>query len=132
MKKTRSRKSRDTVPLMGYILYISNCTLLCISIDVHNKGTAKNLYIVSSTVHIINPFMFIRGLSCPSSVQTSITHHCVKLAIPGFPYNLLSVYCCDMGFFKKKSLGQVLAGFRLQSAFTAFRSLLPSAYYSAE
>jgi hypothetical protein len=33
-----------------------------------------------------NPCLFLRGLSCPSSVQTSLTQYCLKLTIPGFPY----------------------------------------------
>ncbi len=31
-----------------------------------------------------NPFLFIRGLSCPASVQTSLTQNCLKLTIPEF------------------------------------------------
>jgi hypothetical protein len=55
----------------------------------------------------INPFLFIRGLSCPVSVQTFVTENGLKLTIPGFPYNLCPVSCGDVGF--KKCLGQVLA-----------------------
>ncbi len=36
-----------------------------------------------------NPFLFITGISCPSSVQTSLTQHCLELTIPWFPYILL-------------------------------------------
>jgi hypothetical protein len=46
-------------------------------------------------------------LPCPSSVQTSLTQNCLKLTIPGFPFNLLPVSCSDVGF--KKILGLVLA-----------------------
>jgi hypothetical protein len=46
----------------------------------------------------INPFLFIRGLSCPSSVQASLTQNCLKLTIPGFPYNCLPVFCGEIGF----------------------------------
>ncbi len=49
----------------------------------------------------INPFLFIRGLSCPSSVQTLLTQNCLKLTIPGFPDNCLPVSCGDTGFLKK-------------------------------
>ncbi len=38
---------------------------------------------------------------CPRSVQTSFTQNCLHLTIPGFPYNLLPVFCGDIGFFKK-------------------------------
>jgi hypothetical protein len=55
----------------------------------------------------VNPFLFIRGLSCPRRVKTSLTHHCLELTMSGYPYNLLPVSCGDTSF--KKSLGQVLA-----------------------
>ncbi len=54
----------------------------------------------------INPFLVIRGHAL-DSVQTSLTRNCLKLTIPGFPYNLYPVSSGDIGF--KKSLGQVLA-----------------------
>ncbi len=55
---------------------------------------------------MFNPFIFIRGLSSPSSgVQTVLTRYCLN--IPGFPYNLLPVCCGNTGF--KKKLGLVLA-----------------------
>jgi len=78
-----------------------------------------------------NPFSFIRGLSCPRSVETSLTQNYLKLTILGFSYNLLPVSCGDIGFFKKhrSSFGLEI---RPQNAFTAFRALLPSENYSAE
>jgi hypothetical protein len=45
----------------------------------------------------INPSLFIRGLSCPSCIQASLSLICLKLTIPGFPYNCLSVSCGDIG-----------------------------------
>jgi hypothetical protein len=36
-----------------------------------------------------NPFLLIRGLSCPSRVQTSLTPNCHKLPIPGILLLLL-------------------------------------------
>ncbi len=75
----------------------------------------------------VNPFFFIRGLSCPRSVQLTFTQNCPKLIIPGFSYNLLPV-SCDIGFFNNKA--KVM--YWPQSIFTAFRALLPSANYSAE
>jgi hypothetical protein len=53
---------------------------------------------------LLNPFLFIRGFSCPRSVQTQ---NCLKLTITGFPYNLLLASCGDIGFLKK-NIGQVL------------------------
>ncbi len=41
-----------------------------------------------------NPFLFIRVLSCPRSVQ-------IKLTIPEFPFNLLPSSCDDIGFKKR-------------------------------
>ncbi len=57
----------------------------------------------------LNPFLFIRGLPCPSSVQASLTQIC--LTIPGFPYNCLPVSCGDFGLLKIFQ-GQVLAWIR--------------------
>ncbi len=47
---------------------------------------------------IINPFLLIRGLSCPSSVQTSLSQNCLNLTI-----NLLPVSWGDIVFFFYKS-----------------------------
>ncbi len=63
-----------------------------------------------------NPFLFIRGLSCPRNVQTSLTQNCLKPTIPGFPYNLLPVTCGGIGFFKQHMLSIGLE-IRPQSAF---------------
>ncbi len=41
--------------------------------------------------------LFIRGLSCPSFIQASISLNCFKLTIPGFPYHCLPVSCGDTG-----------------------------------
>jgi len=56
----------------------------------------------------INPFLIIRGLSCPCCVQTSLSLNCLKLTTPGFPYNCLLVSCDDTDL-KKYILGQILA-----------------------
>jgi hypothetical protein len=81
---------------------------------------------------VLNPFLFIRGLSCPCSVQTSLTLHCDKLTIPWFPCNLLLVSCGDIGFFiYKKHRSSIGLEIRPQSTFTAFRALLHSENYSA-
>jgi hypothetical protein len=60
--------------------------------DIYNHETETE----SETT--FNPFLFIRGLSCPISVQTSLTQNCLKLTILGFPYNYLPVSCGDIGF----------------------------------
>jgi hypothetical protein len=36
--------------------------------------------------------LFSRGLSCPHSVQTSLTQKYLELTILGFPYNLLLIF----------------------------------------
>ncbi len=52
-------------------------------------------------VLFLNPFLFIRGLSCPSCIQASLSLNCFKLSIPEFPHNCLPVSCCGIGFLKK-------------------------------
>jgi hypothetical protein len=59
------------------------------------------LHIILFTIHQLNPFLFIGGFSCPSSVFTSLTQNCPKLTIPD---NCLPVSCGD-----KKILDLVLA-----------------------
>ena len=76
---------------------------------------------------LFSPFLFIRGLSCPSCIQASLSLNCLKLTIPGFPHNCLPVSCGDIGFKKNPGLE-----IRPQSAFSGFRALLSSANYSAE
>ncbi len=56
----------------------------------------------------MNPFLFIRGLSCPGCIQASLSLNCLKLTIPGFPHNSLLASCGAIGFLKK-ILGLVLA-----------------------
>jgi hypothetical protein len=80
----------------------------------------------------VNPFLFIRGLSCLRSVQTSLTQSFLTANyIPGFPYNLLPVPCGDIGLLKKPRSCTGLEN-RPESVLTTFRALLPSANYSAE
>jgi hypothetical protein len=43
--------------------------------------------------------LFIKGLSCPSFIQASLSPNCLKLTIPGFPYHCLPVSCGDTSFF---------------------------------
>jgi hypothetical protein len=70
------------------------------------------LYITFAVISIdflifFNPFLFSRGLSCPSSVQASLTQNCLELTISGFPYDCLPVSCGGNGF--KKIVGRVFA-----------------------
>jgi hypothetical protein len=78
-----------------------------------------------------NPFLSIRGISCPCCVQASFFLNYLKLTIPGFPYNCLPVSCGGIGFYKNptSSIGLEI---RTQSDFTALRALLPSVNYFAE
>ncbi len=62
------------------------------------------LYVV---LQVINLFLFIRGLSCPCCVRTSLTQNCHKLTIPGFPHRPLPD-CYSNNASLKKGLGQVL------------------------
>jgi hypothetical protein len=55
----------------------------------------------------LNPFLYIRGFSCPCCVQASLSLNCLKLTIPGFAHNCLPVSCGDIGL--NKNLGLVLA-----------------------
>jgi len=51
----------------------------------------------------VNPFLFISGLSCHRSIETSLTQNCIKLTIPGFHYIFLFVSCGDIGFKKHRT-----------------------------
>ncbi len=82
-------------------------------------------------LNLFNPFLFTRGLSCPSSFQTSLAQNCLELTISGFPYNFLPVSCGDNGFLKNRRTS-ICVEIRPQSAFIAFRVLLPSANNSAD
>jgi hypothetical protein len=44
----------------------------------------------------ISHFLFIRGLSCPSCIQASLSLNCIQLSIPGYPQNCLPVSCGDI------------------------------------
>ncbi len=61
MKKTRSRKSRDTVPLRVFQL---NNFQQTVTFDFPRT-------IVHIEKDVFNPFLFISGLSCPHYVQAS-------------------------------------------------------------
>jgi hypothetical protein len=88
----------------------------------------KSYEIIFYKGHSFNPFILIRN---KRRVQSSLTQNCLKLTIPGFPYNCLPVYCGDIGL-KKNPRSSIGPENRPQSAFTVFRALQPSANYSAE
>jgi hypothetical protein len=67
---------------------------------IHISLNFQSILIISVDTQYTNPFLFIIGLSCPRSVQTSLTQNFLKLTLPGFPYNLLPVPCGDIGFKK--------------------------------
>ncbi len=66
-----------------------------------------NNFLIQNLSSRVKPLLFLRGLSCPRSVQTSLTQISLKLTILGFPNNLLPVACRDSGL--KKNLGLVFA-----------------------
>jgi hypothetical protein len=70
---------------------------------------------------IFNHFLFIRGLSCPRSVQTSLSQNCLKLTIPRFPHILLLV----SWLIRKKCIGQVLAWKSASNCHFAFKASCP-------
>ena len=78
-----------------------------------------------------NPFLFIRGLSCPSCIQASLSLNCLKLTIPNFLATVFLHLVVTLAL-KKNPRYSIGLEIRHQSAFTAFRALLPSANYSAE
>ncbi len=77
-------------------LYFKNTFSRSVSEVLHLASICNGL--VSD---ISSPFLFIRGLSCPSCNQGSLSLNCLKLAIPGFPHNCLPISCGNDGFLKK-------------------------------
>ncbi len=51
-----------------------------------------------------NPVLFIRGLSCPHCVQTSLTQNCLQPTTSWYPYNLLPVLVGTLALKKPRSL----------------------------
>ncbi len=68
-------------------------------------------------------FLFIRGLSCPTSAQTLLTQNCLKLTIPGFLTTVVTLA------LKKNPRSSISLEIRPQSV---FRALLSFANNSAE
>ena len=73
-----------------------------------------------------NPFLFIRGLSCPRCIKDLLSLNCLKLTIPEFSYLVLTLA------FSKNTRFSIGLEIRPQSAFSAFRALMLSANYSAK
>jgi hypothetical protein len=67
------------------------------------SGAGPRCRVIAEINSFINPFLFIRGLSCPSCIQASLSLNCHKLTIPGFPSQLSSCVSCGDTGFKKKS-----------------------------
>ncbi len=99
--------------------------------------------ITATFLHPVEVNNFILTLSyspkgSPALAVSTCRHYVVleqnylQLTITGFPYNLLLVSCCDIGFFKQMHRSSIGLDIRSQSAFFAFRALLPSANYSAD
>ncbi len=84
------------------------------------------------TESYFNPFLFIRGLSCPSCIQASLSLNCLKLTIPGFSSQLSSCILWWHWLFKKNPRSIISLEIMPQSAFSAFMVILHSANYSAE
>ncbi len=62
---------------------------------MHHSTVQQGLFklYINLLPHVdVNPFIFIRWLSCPHSIHTSLTQNCLKLTFPGFPYNLFLVF----------------------------------------
>ncbi len=93
--------------------------------DVRNVGPGITRDLLKKTC--LNPFLFIRGLSSPSSVQTLLFQKCLKLDFltPVFLYLVVT-----LGLKNPRS--RIGLEIRTQSDFTAFRALLTSAKNSAE
>ncbi len=75
----------------------------------------------------INPFLFIRGLSSPHRVKTSITQNRLNLDFLTIAF-LFFVLTLALKMPRSSNGLEI----RPQSAFTVFRALLPSVNYSAE
>jgi hypothetical protein len=92
------------LPVNLYVLlpsWLSVCLpdflAICLSICSANLFTvlclSTMLFVYRPICLSFNPFLFIKGLSCPNNVQTTLNQNCLKLSIPGFP-----ISCGDIGF----------------------------------
>jgi hypothetical protein len=66
------------------------------SIDLIRLQTV--IYLVTQSLY---PSLIHHSVLLPSQCSDIINSNCLKLTIPGFPYNLLPVSCDDIGFLKK-------------------------------
>ncbi len=85
--------------------------------------TASNQVPTSVILCLINPFLLIRGLYCPSIVQSSLTQIVFLTTVP--------VSCGDIDIFKKSKV-YYWPGNQASKSPNCFRALLPSANKSAE
>jgi hypothetical protein len=64
-----------------------------------------SILVILRSVLSINLFLFIRGLSCPGCIQTSLSLNCLKLTTEYLDFltthKCLLVSCGDIGFFKQ-------------------------------
>ncbi len=112
-----------TLPPFFLFFYCHPCELC--------KNCQRWHIVIDNCLPVLNPFLFIRGFSCPSYIQASLSLNCLKLPIPGFPHNCFPVSCDDIGFLKNPT-SRIGLEIRPQSFFSAFRALLHSANYSVE
>jgi hypothetical protein len=75
----------------------------------------------------LNPFLFIRGLSCSRSVQTSLTQHCLSLTTVYLDFLTTSFVNLVVTLaLLKNPRSRIGLEIRPQSACTALMALLPS------
>ncbi len=124
MKRRRENISKNILPLPeGSSAADSRCWLnTC-------RGRVSSSTTFARTKCFLNSFLFISWLSCPRSVQTSLTQNCHMLTLLGFPDNLFPVSCGNIGF-KKSPRSSIGLEIRPQSICTAFKALLPFLIWS--
>jgi hypothetical protein len=79
----------------------------------------------------VNPFLFIRGHSCPCCIQASLSLNCLHLTYTWISSQLSCILRWPW-LYKKNPMSSIGLEIRPQSAFSAFRALQPSANYFAE
>ncbi len=96
--------------ILVFLCTVFNLTLGRETVCINIIGTERRAQ-VRPPSSMFNPFLFIRGLSCPSCIQALLSLKCLKLIIPGsgFPHNCLPVSCGDTDTGFKKILGLILA-----------------------
>ncbi len=95
---------------------------------MENSDT-KILVIKRWSYSTFNPFLFIKGLSCPSCIQASLSLNFLKLTTF---LDFLTTVFLDLVVtlaLKKNPRSSIGLEIRPQSVFSDFRALLPSANY---